>query len=710
MLLFILTQALVFSIQIAGILFGNPDATSLISILHASMGWFGFKIDPHGPAIISRKNGPWLAIPRMENPDRGTDANGSWFRERILAAASPGEGGAVKSFEEALQEWRMELVYYPSEQSQCSFGHWIDWGFNFIHSQVPERIELGQGEVVTFGVLSESAKDERLKKYQRANLAANQQWPYIEDYLALIRDYASLLLGSDQWDAEDQARLRAFGAIAQIPQNLRRMDVFDQQVIFEGRHLDLSYESLEAFIERLGELADQNSIAIDRRRMMRTELQRLRTDIARAVGMALIGNFSLWDRLAKRYSQLAENLSAFSIKVATLLRFNGMVSRDDAPGKPRAELKRWGFFGSGPALGLRAASRIASTTEATGIPQPERIVNVDSSLNMLIEGEEAAARETEKLGYVLPVESILTDLAREHIPLENESLDVVETGILGTIGNDLVDGLPSAAHFLAEVNRILSNKGYLLLTVKNRPIPTAFQEALKDFGFRVVTPSHPSLDYDEATLDRITQGDTAKAERLRQQLARSSYLIAVKETAISRERLVERHREHDFAKVLAYDDSPTALNQREGVSRDASPAREVNLEELDYRGVNARVFAQAFISRDDILYDPKFTDFEDRLTCLVWLRDHLDTRDQQRLDEILESWDRRQLYLTEEQLKFVLERPLRHRSRRDGLLFNQIQNAHTAAGIALGSDRDAELAQRGSSFTESATRQNRIVS
>jgi hypothetical protein len=52
---------------------------------------------------------------------QGLDEAG-WFKQVIISTSSPDEHGNRYSFEEALKQWELEIVYYPISMGKCSFG------------------------------------------------------------------------------------------------------------------------------------------------------------------------------------------------------------------------------------------------------------------------------------------------------------------------------------------------------------------------------------------------------------------------------------------------------------------------------------------------------------------------------------------------------------------------------------------------------------
>jgi hypothetical protein len=240
---------------------------------------------------------------------QGLDEAG-WFKQVIISNSGPDKNGNPYSFEETLNQWELKIVYYPTSMCKCSFGDSIRWGFNYCHTKSNIRIELGQDDVVSLGLLSETEVEGFQREYKEAVAHSNDQWEYLRDYLAGIEEHIETLLTQENLTEEDRVRLNAFWEIARVNNYYNLIDVFAQEVEYGGQFIPLAYDDLRRYAMVLGELADSGIIVLDRHKFLPTELQRLRTQIARAVQLAQKGDFSLWDNIAAKYSLLLENLSS----------------------------------------------------------------------------------------------------------------------------------------------------------------------------------------------------------------------------------------------------------------------------------------------------------------------------------------------------------------------------------------------------------------
>lgn len=505
------------------------------------------------------------AYQNVQKPAAETRSDRDWF----LATANPHS------------DWKLELVYHPADISYCAFGHGIRWGFNYVHSPDNQRIVLGQDEMVSFSLMTEAGKDDLKKEYERKVKEANDRQPALVPALPLIHEQLNQLLSSpDLQSVEDQLRLKAISRIAQVEGYQRRVDVFDQKVIHEGRVIPIIPEDVDRYLGVLGELAATGQVQLEKSRIIQTELQRLRREIAVAVKQAQSGDPSGWDRMAARYSYLLENLSTFSIKIAALLRFVAIVQAHPAvQGKDPKDLKRWGSFGGGPWILLRAALRVRNPLQAAGIDVlGTEQHNFDFTTSMSAEGEKALALYAQ----VPPHQSYRVNIANTPIPLADGSLDVAEIGILGTLGEESNrQDIPKKIHLLLELNRVVDENGYLFIDVKNKPLPAAFRRALESyFGFKVLSDPVEHLGYDAAVRNQIAQGDPEKAEKLREHLRGGSLLVAVKVRAVDPKEVLKL--KDKIAVLLRYDDSPEA-QERSGYARtEASQPEEVDLSGLDY--------------------------------------------------------------------------------------------------------------------------------
>ena len=324
--------------------------------------------------------------------------------------------------------------------------------------------------------------------------------------------------------------------------------------------------------------------------------------------------------------------------------------------KAPTDLKRWAFFGSGPAITVRAIARIKGILSALGMDISNlRFFDLDFSNNMLYEGRRAIEQISPQLDY----NPLYVDIINQTIPLDDGSIDVAETGIIGTIGEEgNTEGVNKKVHLFLELNRVLGTGGYLILTVKNKPLPQAFQDALvKYFGFRIITPSQPDLYYDNDYLTRITGNDTKKADKLKAHLQGASYLVAVKERTLSQEEIqLAIDSQKDYINAFQYDDSYEAQTKRAKTYGYTLTPQEIDMVGIDYGQIDIRRYTG--IDRETIMYDPAYEPFEDNLACLIYFRRHLSAPQQRLLDEIVSLWDKRHAsFLTEDQVKFVMETP-----------------------------------------------------
>ena len=607
----------------------------------------------------------WQSTPQLDMP-RGTGLNPlGWFQQMIQQRATQSPDGQPQSFTEALQEWDVTVVRYPSGSHRCAFGHHIVWGFNYVHPS-GVRIELGQDEVVSFWLLTESAKEERKRTYRLSAQEANDQQPSLSGYLAALRDHLPALLASGPLSPEDTAKLKAFAKLAGTPGYYSLIDVLGQSVEWEGRLLPLTYEDLQRFYELVSSLADTGVIHLDRRRVLPTELQRLRLQIASAVQQAQRGDPSGWDRIAAKYSQLLENIAAFSIKVAALVRFFGLVRSAERPAAAKApeQLQRWAFIASGPSVGVRAMTHLRTLLAVLGLSLGGMtFTDVDFSQAMLDQGQAAVAALRDEGGHPLAHQTVRADIANEPLTtLEAHSFDVVETGLMGTLGEAANHaGFSKKIHLLLELNRVLDDGGYLLLTFKNKPLPPAFQQTLAEhFGLTILSPERPDLGYDADTLQRLTNGDAKKRAKLQTHLRGASYCVAVKtHTLTDPEREAIRAQQDAIAKTLVYDDSDEAPPGRPGRPR-APPtqAEETDIADVDYTRLTLEQADEAVLARETIQTDPEYEAFEERLAALLFGRGYLQPSEQTLLDRLVFLWDTSDVeVLRASHVGFVMDRP-----------------------------------------------------
>lgn len=495
----------------------------------------------------------------------------AWFRAQIVEGASRDAEGKPKSFEEALKEWGApEVVHYPFGMGECCFGHGIRWGFNYVHPS-GRRVEIGLDEVESFGLLNGRQRDEALAGYKRSAAQANARDPA----LAAVLENVGALAELPEFDnSRDRARLAALAYVAAMPGYASAVDVAAQRMGYgELPEPLLPPEALARYAAALVGLAERGRVKPSRA-LLRTELQLLRFDIARAVAMANKGDRSGWDKLAPRYSRLLENLSPFSIKVAALFRLLETASRPGRRGgKALAQLRRWGFLGSGPAIGVRALGKLT--------PLDGTYHDFDFSEAMLKEGRAAlpALGERHKTHQA--------DILRGPVPSKDGALDVVETGMMETLSAEQRAGL------LLEANRVLDEGGYLVLTLKAGGLTPAFARALeREFGFEILASPEEALGYDKATLDEIAGGGGAQRQRLRSHLSGGGVLIAVKVRSANVAALVVGRD----TVLAAMADAPAAPSASTGERAAPAAPEDVDLTGLDYAPLRRRVAAAAAVA------------------------------------------------------------------------------------------------------------------
>ncbi|MBI5629416.1 MAG: methyltransferase domain-containing protein [Elusimicrobia bacterium] len=457
------------------------------------------------------------AYPRLDMPDgRGyaPERQRAWFMRIVINSLKGGDFALPKllsadeeaAFGAIIPSWgEPRLAAYPLEPSQCAMGHTIRWGFNYVHPEGRFRVELGQDEVVSLGLLSETRKENLKSQYKEAVRKANESHPA----LGLVLEHVERLAAMPQFkDEENQRRLAALSAIKAAPPGL--IDVMEQKILAQNRLVSLlSSEDLSAYRAAL----EEAGLMLKPSRGRSTPLQELLREIAVAVQMAGRGDPSGWDRIAESYSRNLEKLSAFSIKVAALFRFAGLARNPPEKGKSLHELKAWGFFGSGPSIGARGLAKL-------GLLNGKAVHDFDFSEAMLAQGREAV-RQT---GLATQHSSTRADILAERVNLADKSLDAAETGLMESIAEP-----EKRLHLLSELNRVLSIGGYLLITFKHGPESPEFLQALEEhLGFTVLDKGSEKLSYDRGLLKRIAKNEPRQAGHLRKQIEEGSLLVAMK--------------------------------------------------------------------------------------------------------------------------------------------------------------------------------------
>lgn len=428
-------------------------------------------------------------ITRKNRPSKLTDVE--WFRESILElttqAAQTQHQAPPATYEKALEEWTMDLTHYPFAKGRCAYNHAIDWGFNFYHPLLKVRIQLGPDEIVKFGFLTRAERDARQENYRRAQRQANEEVPYLQTDLLLLRypENVEALLQSSL-SAEDKLQVKAFARIASRPGYYQLVNVFGQEFEENGQTVTLSWDALMRIILMARQLEPSPEENLRFSRSVRTEGEHIRLGIALAVQMAQRGDSSGWRRIATRYAVWVIHGSPFSIWVASMMQFVASVHRGRfEPGKPLNSVQRIGTFADGPALAGRALYSVRSLFESLGMnPAKVKIFSFDFVTEML-----AAGRAQMPSGSYHPVAA---DITQPHLPLQDGSLDMALTGLFGTIEKETPEGSDASqndegqhkAHFLSEMNRVLSMQGYLFLTVKNRAFRKNYKRRSSASGSR----------------------------------------------------------------------------------------------------------------------------------------------------------------------------------------------------------------------------------
>ncbi len=618
-----------------------------------------------GVRVVSAAASDWMSYPPVTLKTRPSKKSGAdWFRETVLAfsveAARAGKHKVPSTYEEAIQEWRMDLAHFPFDKERCAYNHEIEWGFNFYNAELKKRIQLGPDEIVKFGFLTRTERDEHQEQYRLARRNMNDQVPFLQSDLLFLRypENVEALLRSSL-STEDKLQAQAFARISARPGYYRLVNVFDQEIQLPGRKVAVSWDALMRIMAMARELERHPHLNLRLPRSVRSEGEHIRLGIAQAVQMAQRGDSSGWRRIASRYSAWIANGAPFTIWMGAMLQFASSVNRNRfSPGKSMNLVRRIGTFADGPALAARALFNARSVFEPLGLNfKKVKIFSFDFVAEML-----SAGRAAMPVGSYHPTAA---DLLQRHFPVKDGSLDMALTGIFGTIEPETAEGeaIPPdegqrKAHLLVEMNRILSERGYLVLTVKNRALPEETQKAIERFGFQVVTGPNPRLRYSTGLLEKLTNGNRDQINKLNQQLAGASCLVAVKTRELA-DSDAALQKDPTLLEALRYSDhaTPVEVQQARRASQARGDSREIALTNLDYSGLMLSDIPQDMIRRSEMAADDELATFEHFLDCLVYFNDQLSPVDQDRMKRMLALWsDRGVEEFPTELVQWVLDR------------------------------------------------------
>ncbi len=641
-------------------------------------------VKAHGVELMSSNQDEWLGQDWFLQKEKRDPAG--WvdrLQRRVIALSETAEGTPL-SYEEALKEWVPQYSFYPHATGKTYFGHLISEGYHLINKRAGKRLTLGntvitKGEFADIGITP--AKWEKAKEsYETKMREANEVWEYWARPLSILRDIdtVKVLLEKAGLSDEDQKQLLGFVLVAAEQTWASDFDVSQLLLRAGEKPFSLSEEALARIIEAADRLAlDAELTSLAQKRLL-SPAARMRGPVGLASEKAKegpSGNPLFWNRWAEAYTKIFKQFAAYPIKIFAVGRALVWMERQDLPYALKAsQIKTVLAGGSGPMILLHALAEIRELLVRLGIAVARmRVISLDFAFNMLVHGKNAASR------VPIASDAVAANLT-EILPFKDGSIDFYESGIFGTIGDDVNrEGVSKKIHFLLEANRVLHGPeqkdsdpkregrgGLLVLTVKNKPIPENLQEVLAQFGFEIVSEKRPRVSLLGGLLCKLTHGEHArdKASHLKTQVGGASMLFAVKRRTLSPteiQRLRASSTEPHIVALrvaLTYDDSLKTQEKHHPTPRHWNGhARRPGLERLEWKDVQPEELLPPIIKRTDILI--RHPDFIKAFDHLEVCRFHnlLSVDHDQRFDDFQRGWDNPAIVEFEvEEVEWILKR------------------------------------------------------
>lgn len=395
-----------------------------------------------------------------------------WLEAKVLELTNEG-AAEPKSFDEAIKEWTFEYSFFPHVTGYTAYGHPISEGYHLVRRRPGkrgQRITLGPDVIgrkdfaplprVRVDEATGVARDrwqEAIDAYEQPIRASNEKRPELRRLLLLLRDVDTMekLLHEGGLSDADLTQLRGFARVAVADQWFSKIDVFacEVKVGSEIRVL-LSEAALERIMQTADRLLEKGKLNPTAQRRLLSPAQRLRGPIGAASERAREGEKGdprLWNLWAQAYTEIVEQFASFPIKFFGVGRNLYWANKQDLPYTLKAnQIKTVVAAGSGPMILLRVFEKLWDFLVKLGvIPNEIRVYSVDFAHQMLVHGARAAPFVRIRSQ---PVTANITD----SLPFASGSVDFMETGIMGTLGDDVNrEKVSKKMHYFLEANRIV---------------------------------------------------------------------------------------------------------------------------------------------------------------------------------------------------------------------------------------------------------------
>jgi len=602
--------------------------------------------------------------------DDATRKDVAWFRREIAGTNAQGLSLAQAL---AAHGWTLHVVYQPiAPLDRCAFGHPIEWKFIWVNETKHVTIVLGSHEMMSplFGLMTPSDFETLKQAYHEQTRELNRETLLLPTFFNLLRSAGTLeiLLNTHELRTDPTLRLQAMGfarlATTERGFPLSPIRVFEQSVPQDHMSVPLTPEAMLTLIQLMRHLVDAHQLKLVDRQRIPSAVQVLVARMALAQRRMLLGDPSGWREIAPLVSRHLPELGVYHenlVMLARWLRILRYPSRPSGLGMAESDIHTFLSLGSMSAADGRALAVLAPTWNF----DLSRVdyIQADVAPEMLWEGESALRQ----MGA--PFHSILSHIGdvRNRLHYQgDDTIDCLRTGLIGSLDHPV-----QVANLLLEIQRVLKVDGYgLLMTHAN--LPRSTRQALRAFGFEIVSEADPELYLSRQGMARISAPSQSRSDRLASRF-RSSYLIVVKARTLDAEEVEALRKNSEILAALA---GFADVRRRPGPPADegaAQPTDEslmpLRLDQLQPGDVDLSV-----ISRDEMTQNAaRFSHFEEYLALLLHEQEQGRLRENEitQLRRLVESWDDpTELVLRRRDVEWALERvheePWRPSPRRPG--------------------------------------------
>lgn len=211
---------------------------------------------------------------------------------------------------------------------------------------------------------------------------------------------------------------------------------------------------------------------------------------------------------------------------------------------------------------------------------------------------------------------------------------------------------------------------------------SGFEKALKEAGYTIIQSQYNLANsLSEETKNRILKEEgKERLEEIEKAISKPFHVGVYAKTKPAEKGSIEKAKLSNFALKAGQPRKRTngdeiASSQKNRIDADTLYNLDIisSLKPSDFN-----VKSQNIVTRKTIISDPAYDDFEDRIACLIYFKKYLNAKDKAMLESIVDLWDNQRVgFLSEEQVKFVMQRPLSAETRQS-LSYNVFAKTYPA--------------------------------